>query len=81
MNMKYIGMGGNLYLYTVNLHQSMGVLDIFLVNEMIGIARIHDDDNPVLDSLLTDREHYLVELFLTGPFLRFVTNKGGDTLY
>lgn len=80
MDMKYIRMGGNLYLDAVNLHQPMSILDVFLVDEVIGVTWIHDDDNPVLNSLLTDGEHNLVKLFLTGPFLCFITNKGGDTL-
>ena len=47
---------------------------------MVGIAGVHNDDNPILNSFLTDGEHNLVELFLTGPFLSFITDKGGDTL-
>ena len=73
-------MGGNLYLDAVNIHQPMSILDVFLVDEMVRIAWIHNYDNPVLDSLLTDGEHNLVKLFLTGPFLCFITDKGGDTL-
>ena len=63
MDMKYIRMSGNLYLYTVNLHKLVSFLNILLVDEVIGIARIHYNDNPVLNPFLTDREHYLVEFF------------------
>ena len=58
----------------------MGILDVFLVDEVIGVTGIHDDDNPVLDSLLTNGEHNLVKLFLTGPFLGLITDKCRDTL-
>ena len=78
--MKYIRMGGNLHLNAVNLHQPVSILYVFLVDEVIGVTGIHDNDNPVLNSLLTDGEHNLVKLFLTGPFLCFITDKGGDTL-
>ena len=78
--MKNIRMGRNLYLHPVNLHQPVSVLNIFLINEMVRIAGIHNDNYPILDSLLTNGEHNLVELFLTGPFLGFITDKCRDTL-
>lgn len=47
---------------------------------MVRVTGIHDNDNPILDSFLTDGEHNLVKLFFTGPFLRLITDKGGNTL-
>ena len=78
--MKYIRMSRNLYLHTVNLYQFMGFLNILFVDEMIGIARIHYDDNPVLNPFLTDREHYLVEFFFICPLFRFIADESSDTL-
>ena len=46
MDMKYIRMGGNLYLDTVNLHQPVGILDVFLVDEVVRVTGIHDNDYP-----------------------------------
>ena len=73
-------MGGNLYLHSVDLYQPMSILDVFFIDEVIGITGIHNDYNPVLDSLLTDGEHNFVELFLTGPLFRFITDKGCNAL-
>jgi len=78
--MKYIRMSGNLYLYTVNLHKLVSFLNILLVDEVIGIARIHYNDNPVLNPFLTDREHYLVEFFFICPLFRFIADESSDTL-
>ena len=78
--MEHIRMGGNLYLYSVNLYQFMSVFDVFLVDEVIGIARIHNDDNPVLNPFLTDGEHYLVELIFACPLFRFIADESRNAL-
>ena len=78
--MEHIRMSGNLNLHTVNLYQLVSFLNVFLVDEVIGIARVHNDDNPVLNTLLTDREHYLVELFFIRPFFRFIADESRNAL-
>ena len=65
MDMKYIRVSGDLNLYTVNLYQLVSFLNVFLVDEVIGIAWVHYNDNPVLNTLLANGEHYLVELNLS----------------
>ncbi len=73
-------MSGNLNLYTVNLYQLVSFLNVFLVDEVIGIARIHNDDNPVLNTLLANGEHYLVELIFAYPLFRFIADKSRNAL-
>ena len=80
MDVEDIWMGGNLYLYAVNPHQLMSVLDETLVNPVVRVCRVHYDDDSVLDSLLTDRKHDGLELFLGYPFLRFINNECGYTV-
>ena len=78
--MQNIWMSGNLYLNAVYLHQAMCVLNVLLIDEMIGITRIHNDNYPILYSLLTDGEHDFIKLFLAGPLLGLITDKGCNTL-
>ena len=73
--MKHIRMSGNLNLHTINLYQFVSVLNVFFVDEVIGVARIHYNDDPVLNALLTNGKHNLVELFFIRPFFRFITDK------
>ena len=80
MDMKYIRVSGYLNLHTVNLYKFVSVLNVFLIDKVIGIARVHYDNNPVLNTLLTDGEHYFIELFLIRPLLRFITDESGNTL-
>ena len=78
--MEHIRMSGNLYLYSVNLYQFMSIFDVFFIDEVIGIAGVHNYYNPVLNSFLTDRKHNLVELFLTGPLFRFIADESRNAL-
>lgn len=80
MNVEHIRMSGNLNLYTVNLHQLVSFLNVFLVNEVIGIAWVHYDNNPVLNTLLADGEHYLVELIFACPLFRFIADESRNAL-
>ena len=73
-------MSGNLNLYTVNLHQLVSFLNVFLVDEVIGIAWVHYDNNPVLNPFLTDGEHYLVELIFACPLFRFIADESRNAL-
>lgn len=57
--MEHIRMSGNLNLHTINLYQLVSFLNVFLVDEVIGIAWVHYNDNPVLNTLLANGEHYL----------------------
>ena len=47
---------------------------------MIGIGRIHNDDNPVLNSFLADGEHDFIVVLFVCPFLRLVADKGRDAM-
>ena len=78
--MEYIRVSGDLNLHAVNLYKFVSILNVFLVDEMIGVTRVHYDDNPVLNPFLTDGEHYLVELFFIRPFFRFIADKSRNTL-
>ena len=80
MNVKHIRMRGDLYLHAVNIYLLVGILDVLFVNEVIGITRIHYDDNPVLNPFLTDGEHYFIELFFICPLFRFIADESSDTL-
>ena len=80
MNVEHIRMSGNLNLHTINLYQLVSFLNVFLVDEVIGIARIHNDDNPVLNPFLTDGEHYLVELIFACPLFRFIADESRNAL-
>ena len=78
--MKYIRMGRNLNLHTVNLNKLVSILDVLFIDEVIRIAGVHYNDNPVLDTLLADREHYFIELFLIRPLFRFITDESSNPL-
>ena len=78
--MKYIRMGRNLNLHTVNLYELVSILDVLFINEVIRVAGVHYDDNPVLNPFLTDREHYFIELFFIRPLFRFIADESSDTL-
>ena len=73
--MEHIRMSGNLNLHTVNLYQLVSFLNVFLVDEVIGIAWVHYNDNSVLNTLLANGEHYLVELIFACPLFRFIADK------
>ena len=53
---------------------------VFLIDEMIGIARVHYDYDPILNALLTNGEHNFVELFFIRPLFRFITDESRYTL-
>lgn len=73
-------MSGDLNLYTVNLYQLVSFLNVFLVDEVIGIAWVHYNDNPVLNTLLANGEHYLVELIFACPLFRFIADESRNAL-
>ena len=78
--MEHIRMSGNLNLHTVNLYQLVSFLNVFLVDEVIGIAWVHYNDNPVLNTLLANGEHYLVELIFACPLFRFIADESRNAL-
>lgn len=58
----------------------MRVLDVFFIDEMIGISRIHNDDNPVLNPFLANGKHDFVKVLLVRPFFRFIADKSRNAV-
>ena len=79
--MQYIWMCAYLYIYAIILDDLMCLLNILAINEVVGISRVHNNDNPILDSLLTNRKHEFVKVCFARPFFGLITHESCDSLY
>ena len=80
MDVQHIWMCGYLHGYAVNLHQLVRVLNVLLVDEVVAVRGVHYDDDAVLNTLLADGEHDFIKVLLVSPFLRFITDKGRNSV-